>query len=73
MPAEADFVISGTIDPRRRKPEGPFRRLTSVTTVSNMISRSSGWITSTTATEAIWPFTSVGPSSPRGGHLLPGN
>ena len=24
MPAEADFVIRGTIDPHRRKPEGPF-------------------------------------------------
>ncbi len=24
MPAEADFVISGTIDPTRQKPEGPF-------------------------------------------------
>lgn len=24
MPAEADFVISGTIDPTRTKPEGPF-------------------------------------------------
>lgn len=24
MPAEADFVISGTIDPSRTKPEGPF-------------------------------------------------
>ena len=24
MPAEADFCIAGTVDPTRRKPEGPF-------------------------------------------------
>ena len=59
MPAEADFVISGTIDPTRRKPEGPFGdhlgyySLTHdfpVLRVDRVYHRDG----------AIWPFTSVG-------------
>ena len=59
MPAEADFVISGTIDPTRRKPEGPFGdhlgyySLTHdfpVLRVERVYHRDG----------AIWPFTSVG-------------
>lgn len=59
MPAEADFVISGTIDPTRRKPEGPFGdhlgyySLTHdfpVLRVDRVYHREG----------AIWPFTSVG-------------
>ncbi len=59
MPAEADFVIAGTIDPDRRKPEGPFGdhlgyySLTHdfpVLRVDRVYHRDG----------AIWPFTSVG-------------
>lgn len=59
MPAEADFVISGFIDPTRTKPEGPFGdhlgyySLTHdfpVMTVENVYHRPG----------AIWPFTVVG-------------
>jgi 4-hydroxy-3-polyprenylbenzoate decarboxylase len=59
MPAEADFVISGSIDPDRRKPEGPFGdhlgyySLTHdfpVLRVDRVYHRDG----------AIWPFTSVG-------------
>jgi 4-hydroxy-3-polyprenylbenzoate decarboxylase len=59
MPAEADFVIIGTIDPHRRKPEGPFGdhlgyySLTHdfpVLRVDRVYHREG----------AIWPFTSVG-------------
>ncbi|MGP0068102.1 MAG: UbiD family decarboxylase [Isosphaeraceae bacterium] len=59
MPAEADFVIRGTIDPHRRKPEGPFGdhlgyySLTHdfpVLKVERVYHREG----------AIWPFTSVG-------------
>lgn len=59
MPAEADFVIRGTIDPTRRKPEGPFGdhlgyySLTHefpVLRVESVLHRDG----------AIWPFTSVG-------------
>lgn len=59
MPAEADFVISGWIDPARTKPEGPFGdhlgyySLTHdfpVMTVDAVYHRSN----------AIWPFTVVG-------------
>ncbi len=59
MPAEADFVIRGSIDPVRRKPEGPFGdhlgyySLTHdfpVLRVERVYHR----------TDAIWPFTSVG-------------
>ena len=59
MPAEADFVICGSIDPPRRKPEGPFGdhlgyySLTHdfpVLRVDRVYHRDG----------AIWPFTSVG-------------
>jgi 4-hydroxy-3-polyprenylbenzoate decarboxylase len=59
FPAEADFVISGTIDPTRTKPEGPFGdhlgyySLTHpfpVITVEAVYHRP----------DAIWPFTVVG-------------
>ena len=59
MPAEADFVICGSIDPARRKPEGPFGdhlgyySLTHdfpVLRVERVYHRDG----------AIWPFTSVG-------------
>lgn len=59
MPAEADFVICGTIDPARRKPEGPFgdhlgyyslRHDFPVLRVDRVYHRDN----------AIWPFTSVG-------------
>jgi len=59
MPAEADFVICGSIDPRQRKPEGPFgdhlgyyslRHDFPVLRVDRVYHREG----------AIWPFTSVG-------------
>jgi 4-hydroxy-3-polyprenylbenzoate decarboxylase len=59
MPAEADFVISGTIDPQVRKPEGPFGDHLGyyslahdfpVLRVERVYHRHG----------AIWPFTSVG-------------
>ena len=59
MPAEADFVIVGTVDPSLRKPEGPFGdhlgyySLTHdfpVLRVERVYHRAG----------AIWPFTSVG-------------
>jgi 4-hydroxy-3-polyprenylbenzoate decarboxylase len=59
MPAEADFVICGSIDPRQRKPEGPFgdhlgyyslQHDYPVLSVERVYHRAG----------AIWPFTSVG-------------
>lgn len=59
MPAEADFVISGVIDPERRKPEGPFGDHLGyyamihdfpVLKVERVYHRPG----------AIWPFTTVG-------------
>jgi len=59
MPAEADFVIAGTIDAHTRKPEGPFgdhlgyyslRHDFPVLRVDRVYHRPG----------AIWPFTSVG-------------
>jgi 4-hydroxy-3-polyprenylbenzoate decarboxylase len=59
MPAEADFVICGSIDPRQRKPEGPFgdhlgyyslQHNYPVLSVERVYHRDG----------AIWPFTSVG-------------
>ena len=59
MPAEADFVIVGSIDPARRKPEGPFGDHLGyyslihdfpVLRVDRVYHRGG----------AIWPFTSVG-------------
>ncbi|HXD87336.1 MAG TPA: UbiD family decarboxylase, partial [Urbifossiella sp.] len=59
MPTEADFVIAGTIDPTRTKPEGPFgdhlgyyslAHPFPVMTVEKVFHRAG----------AIWPFTVVG-------------
>ena len=59
MPAEADFVICGTIDPRRQKPEGPFGDHLGyyslahdfpVIKVDRVYHRP----------DAVWPFTTVG-------------
>jgi 4-hydroxy-3-polyprenylbenzoate decarboxylase len=59
MPAEADFVIQGSIDPEARKPEGPFgdhlgyyslKHDYPVLRVEKVYHRE----------HAIWPFTSVG-------------
>ncbi len=59
MPAEADFVICGSIDPHQRKPEGPFgdhlgyyslQHDFPVVRVERVYHRQG----------AIWPFTSVG-------------
>ena len=59
MPAEADFVIAGTVDPGRQKPEGPFgdhlgyyslRHDFPVLRVDRVYHRPG----------AVWPFTSVG-------------
>jgi 4-hydroxy-3-polyprenylbenzoate decarboxylase len=59
MPAEADFVITGTIDPSAQKPEGPFgdhlgyyslKHEFPVLRVEHVYHRPG----------AIWPFTSVG-------------
>ncbi len=59
MPADADFVICGTIDPLHRKPEGPFgdhlgyyslQHDFPVVRVDRVYHRDG----------AIWPFTSVG-------------
>lgn len=59
MPAEADFVICGTIDPTQQKPEGPFGDHLGyyslahdfpVIKVDRVYHRP----------DAIWPFTSVG-------------
>ncbi|MDR3623096.1 MAG: UbiD family decarboxylase [Paludisphaera borealis] len=59
MPAEADFVITGTIDPHARKPEGPFGDHLGyyslahdfpVLRVERVYHRAG----------AIWPFTTVG-------------
>jgi 4-hydroxy-3-polyprenylbenzoate decarboxylase len=59
MPAAADFVIQGTIDPNVRKPEGPFgdhlgyyslKHDFPVLTVDRVYHRDN----------AVWPFTSVG-------------
>jgi 4-hydroxy-3-polyprenylbenzoate decarboxylase len=59
MPAEADFVIAGTVDPHQQKPEGPFGDHLGyyslahdfpVLRVERVYHRK----------DAIWPFTSVG-------------
>ena len=59
MPAEADFVICGSIDPHRRKPEGPFGDHLGYYSLKHefpllraeRVYHRDG---------AIWPFTSVG-------------
>jgi 4-hydroxy-3-polyprenylbenzoate decarboxylase len=59
MPAEADFVICGTVDPEQQKPEGPFGDHLGyyslahdfpLLQVEHVYHRS----------DAIWPFTTVG-------------
>jgi len=59
MPAEADFVVCGTVDPRQQKPEGPFGDHLGyyslahdfpLLKVERVYHRP----------DAIWPFTSVG-------------
>jgi len=59
MPAEADFVVSGTLDPERTLPEGPFgdhlgyyslKHDFPVLTVEQVYHRPG----------AVWPFTTVG-------------
>lgn len=59
MPAEADFVICGTVDPKRQKPEGPFgdhfgyyslAHDFPLVKVDRVYHRP----------DAIWPFTTVG-------------
>ena len=59
MPAEADFVICGTVDPQRQKPEGPFgdhfgyyslAHDFPLVKVDRVYHRP----------DAIWPFTTVG-------------
>ncbi|AJF05372.1 UbiD family decarboxylase [Geoalkalibacter subterraneus] len=59
MPAEADFVISGTIDPRRTLPEGPFGDHLGYYSLAHDFP-----VLQVEAVhhrpEAIWPFTTVG-------------
>lgn len=59
MPAEADFVICGTIDPQQRKPEGPFGDHLGYYSLAHdfpMIQVERVYHRS----DAIWPFTTVG-------------
>ena len=60
MPAEADFVISGTIDPHAAQARGAVRRPPRLLQPRARLSRCSGSSASITAQGAIWPFTSVG-------------
>ncbi|WP_020674561.1 UbiD family decarboxylase [Geopsychrobacter electrodiphilus] len=59
MPAEADFVICGTIDPRQKKPEGPFGDHLGYYSLSHDFP-----LVKVDAVfhrpDAIWPFTTVG-------------
>ncbi len=59
MPAEADFVISGTIDPRRTLPEGPFGDHLGYYSLAHDFP-----VLQVDAVyhrrDAIWPFTTVG-------------
>jgi 4-hydroxy-3-polyprenylbenzoate decarboxylase len=59
MPAEADFVISGTIDPRRTLPEGPFGDHLGYYSLAHDFP-----VLQVEAVhhrpDAIWPFTTVG-------------
>jgi len=59
MPAEADFVICGTIDPQIRKPEGPFGDHLGYYSLAHNFP-----VVKVTAVyhrpEPIWPFTTVG-------------
>jgi 4-hydroxy-3-polyprenylbenzoate decarboxylase len=59
MPAEADFVISGTIDPHQTKPEGPFGdHLGYYAQTHNFPFLKVNAIHH--RKDAIWPFTTVG-------------
>jgi len=59
MPAEADFVICGTIDPRQQKPEGPFGDHLGYYSLAHDFP-----LVKVDAVyhrpDAIWPFTTVG-------------
>ena len=59
MPAEADFVICGTIDPQTQKPEGPFGDHLGYYSLTHDFP-----LVKVTAVfhrpEPIWPFTTVG-------------
>jgi 4-hydroxy-3-polyprenylbenzoate decarboxylase len=59
MPAEADFAITGSIDPHRRKPEGPFGDHLGYYSLAHdfPVLRVEGVYQ---RAGAIWPFTSVG-------------
>ncbi len=59
MPAEADFVICGTIDPKQQKPEGPFGDHLGYYSLAHdfpLIKVDRVYHRS----DAIWPFTTVG-------------
>lgn len=59
MPAEADFVISGTIDPTQTKPEGPFGDHLGYYSLAHdfpMVKVDKVYH----RPDAIWPFTTVG-------------
>lgn len=59
MPAEADFVICGTIDPKQQKPEGPFGDHLGYYSLAHdfpLIKVDRVYH----RPDAIWPFTSVG-------------
>lgn len=59
MPAEADFVITGTIDPSRTLPEGPFGDHLGYYSLAHhfpVLRVEKVWHRD----DAIWPFTSVG-------------
>ncbi len=59
MPAEADFFISGTIDPNQTKPEGPFGDHLGYYSLAHdfpVVKVDQVWH----RPDAIWPFTTVG-------------
>ena len=59
MPAEADFVICGTVDPREQKPEGPFGDHLGYYSLAHdfpLIKVDRVYHRS----DAVWPFTTVG-------------
>ena len=59
MPAEADFVISGTIDPNRQLPEGPFGDHLGYYSLAHpfpVLNVEKVWH----RPDPIWPFTTVG-------------
>jgi 4-hydroxy-3-polyprenylbenzoate decarboxylase len=58
--AEADFCITGTVDPARLLPEGPFGDHLGYYTAWRTISRCCESSRSIIGRDAIWPFTVVG-------------